>query len=78
MSRRNEDKKTIQQLMHYHGVEEFLAMVAEAMGDAAEDTECLEDPNVSTRYSFRQMQIQQLSDEQPTREQLKELREEPN
>lgn len=76
--KRNENKKKIQELMHYHGVEEFLAMVTEAMQDAAEDTEHMEDKNVSTRYTLRAMQLQQLADEQPTREQLVELRKEMN
>jgi hypothetical protein len=73
MSRRIQDKKTIQTLMHYHGVEEFLAMLSEAMGDAAEDTEHMEDPNVSSRYETRKLQLDQMIEEQPTREELREM-----
>jgi ribonuclease D len=71
--RRIQDKKTIQGLMHYHGVEEFLAMVSEAMGDACEDTEHMEDKNVTSRYEVRKLQLDQMIGEQPTREELREM-----
>lgn len=73
MEKRIAAKRKIQELMHYHGVEEFLKMTYEAMQDAADDTEQFEDKRVSANYVHRAMQLDLMIDEKADDEVLKQI-----
>lgn len=73
-AKQNETRKILQQLMHYHGCEEFLQLTREAMDNAADDTMVdLSDKTIAARYSTRAMQLITMIEDEPSIKDLEQI-----